>query len=392
MSNSEPTTPQSASTHLEQVRQAIQATDEALLELLARRRQLTIEVAQTKASTGIAVRDQRREADLLLRLLERGQELGLAPDYLHQLYQLIIEDSVLLQQAWLQQESTQPAIRVAHLGQTGTYSHLAAHAYASRRQAQLDSCACDSFREVVRLTEQGQAEVGLLPIENSTSGSVNEVYDLLRRTRLHIVGESYLPIDHHLLAPAGVELSQVREVLGHPQALSQCSEFLQQHPQLKAIPCASSAHAMASVAGSERQELAALGSRSGGTFYNLCSLASNLADQAENYTRFITLARQAVQVPQQIPAKISILLVTHNQPGALADALQVLRQQQLDMTRLESRPMPGNPWEELFYIDLRAHREDSAWQQALAELQGSCQMVKVLGCYPDEHFQPTRLP
>jgi len=346
---------------LNQLRQDIEALDQQLLESLAKRRQIALAVAKYKAEHQGAVRDPAREASLLLKLMEKGQALGLDPAYLTRLYHIIIEDSVLLQQAWMQQGDDKGILTLAHLGQPGTYSHLAA-----------------------------RAPLGLLPIENTSSGSINDVYDLLRHTHLHIIGETYLKVDHHLLVKPGLSLDKLEKVCSHPQALTQCSQYLAKtHYQQEA--CASTAHAMAKVAQSD-EAIAAIGPESGGALYGLVAIDRHLANQEENHTRFIIVSRDTQTVPSQLPAKTSLIMATHNTPGALVSALQVLQQHGFNISKLESRPIPGNPWEELFYMDVQANDQSEAWQQAYQALCAITRFVKVLGCYADERVKATIAP
>ncbi|EKE68750.1 prephenate dehydratase domain-containing protein [Gallaecimonas xiamenensis] len=375
---------------LNSLRQQIESLDKDLLGCLAKRRQLALAVAKDKAQRQGAVRDQGREASLLLSLMEKGKALGLDPAYLTRLYHIIIEDSVLLQQAWMQQGDSQGLLHIAHLGQPGTYSHLAAQGIASRHQSAFQGLSCESFADIVKAVEDGKAPLGLLPIENTSSGSINDVYDLLRHTHLHIVGETYLKVDHHLLVKPGLALEDIQSVYAHPQALTQCSQYLAKTP-FKQEACASSAHAMAKVADLDAP-VAAIGPESGGALYGLVAIDRHLANQEENHTRFILVSRDAQTVPAQLPAKTSLIMATHNTPGALVDALLVLRQQGINMTKLESRPMPGNPWEELFYVDLAVNDQSEAWQGAYQELAAITRFVKVLGCYPDQRVKPTTAP
>lgn len=377
---------------LNKLRHKIEALDEELLSCLARRRELALLVAKDKAERQNSVRDTGREASLLLKLMEKGTEIGLDPAYLSRLYHIIIEDSVLTQQAFMQQGDTRGALSVSHLGMPGTYSHLAAQSYANRRQCAFNGYACETFEEVISHTETGKTALGMLPIENTTSGSINEVYDLLRHTHLYIVGESYLKVDHHLLVKSGVDLNQVHTVYSHPQALTQCSKYLQRLTNVNYEACASSAHAMQKVAESEDPGVAAIGSQSGGALYDLIAIDRELANQKDNQTRFIVVSRDPVHVPQQLPAKTSLIMATHNKPGALVDALTTIRNHDLNMSKLESRPMPGNPWEELFYVDLAANESDLNWQAAYRELEATTRFVKVLGCYPDEQVKATNPP
>lgn len=375
---------------LNTLRQEIEALDQNLLSSLAKRRQLALAVAKDKAKRQGAVRDTAREASLLLSLMEKGQALGLDPAYLTRLYHVIIEDSVLLQQAWMQQGDEKGLLHIAHLGRPGTYSHLAAQGYASRRQCQFQGLSCESFADIVKAVEDGRAPLGLLPIENTSSGSINDVYDLLRHTHLHIIGETYLKVDHHLLVKPGLSLDNIERVYSHPQALLQCSQYLGK-TTLKQEACPSSAHAMAKVAESD-EPIAAIGPESGGALYGLVAIDRHLANQEENHTRFILVSRDAHTVPSQLPAKTSLIMATHNTPGALVSALQVLQQHGFNMTKLESRPIPGNPWEELFYMDVQANDQSEEWQQAYQELCAITRFVKVLGCYSDERVKATSAP
>ncbi|CUS48151.1 MAG: bifunctional chorismate mutase / prephenate dehydratase PheA [Idiomarinaceae bacterium HL-53] len=377
---------------LQAIREQIEALDQELLQCLAKRRSLALNVARNKALSQGHVRDTGREAELLMKLMEEGRELGLDPGYLTRLYHIIIEDSVLTQHAWLQQGDERGQLAIAHLGMPGSYSHLTAQSYASRRNCALQGLSCETFQAVVAAVEDGKTALGVLPIENTSSGSINEVYDLLRHTHLHIVGEAYLSVDHHLLVKPGVSLNQLKTIYGHPQALTQCSSFLHHLEGVTLKASASSAHAMQEVAELAETTAAAIGPQSGGALYELVTIADNMANQKENHTRFIVVSRDPLRVPSQLPAKTSLIMATHNQPGSLVDALMVLRSHEINMAKLESRPMPGNPWEELFYVDVLINSASAQWLAALKELNAITRFVKVLGCYPDERIKATHAP
>lgn len=377
---------------LNELREQIESLDRELLQCLAKRRHLALDVARNKAQRQGHVRDTGREAELLMRLMEQGREMGLDPGYLTRLYHIIIEDSVLTQHAWIQQGDEKGQLAIAHLGMPGSYSHLTAQSYASRRNCILQGLSCETFEEVVAAVEDGRTSLGVLPIENTSSGSINDVYDLLRHTHLHIVGESYLPVDHHLLAKSNTTLDSIRTIYAHPQALTQCSTFLHRLTNVELKACASSAHAMKRVSEESDTSIAAIGPQSGGALYELFALADGMANQKENHTRFIVVSRDPLRVPSQLPSKTSLIMATHNQPGSLVDALLVMREHAINIGKLESRPMPGNPWEELFYVDILINSESIQWEEALKELRSMTRFVKVLGCYPDERIKATHAP
>lgn len=240
----------------------------------------------------------------------------------------------------------------------------------------------------LRPVETGQADYAILPIENTSSGSINEVYDLLQHTSLSIVGELTNPINHCVLIAGDSDLSQIETVYSHPQPFQQCSQFLNRFPHWKIEYTESTAAAMEKVAKLNSPKVAALGSEAGGALYGLQVLEHNLANQQQNITRFIVLARKAIDVSEQVPAKTTLIMATGQQSGALVEALLVLRDNGIIMTKLESRPINGNPWEEMFYIDVQANLRADAMQKALRDLAPITRSLKVLGCYPSDTVVP----
>ncbi len=380
---------------LNQTREAITALDNELLALLAKRRDLSLEVARSKEVDIRPIRDTEREKELLARLVKQGREQGLDAHYVLSLYQSIIEDSVLNQQAYLQSRANpdlqKQQYNIAYLGARGSYSYLAATRYCERRNVVMQDLGCKSFDDIVQSVESGHADYGFLPIENTSSGSINEVYDVLQHTSLAIVGETTIEVGHCLLGKNNAQLSQIKTVYAHPQPISQCSRFLSQHPQLKLEYCSSSAEAMEKVLESDDITVAAIGSAEGGALYHLEAIETELANQKINQSRFIVVARKAIAVPEQLPAKCTLIMATGQKPGALVEALLVLKAHNLNMSKLESRPIPGTPWEEMFYLDLDANISSEAMQQALKALEQITRFIKVLGCYPCETVNPTQL-
>jgi len=382
---------------LDEIRLRLNELDDQLLQLLSERRQMSIEVAKSKVQTSKPVRDAEREQQLLVKLINNGhQKYQLDAQYITKLFHTIIEDSVLLQQSYLQnlanpELSRKPLARVAFLGSKGSYSHLASREYFSRKNTELIELNCEHFREVTRTVESGHADYGVLPIENTSSGSINEVYDLLQHTTLYIVGELTLPIEHCLVATSDIRLEELKTLYSHPQPHAQCSEFLSKLDGVKLESCASTADAMQKVKQMNRSDVAAIGNASSGKLYGLQPIQSNIANQTENHTRFIIVARKPVEVSAQIPAKSTLIMSTSQEAGSLVETLLVLQRYGINMTKLESRPIMGNPWEEMFYVDLEAHLDSQPMQQALVELTKITKHLKVLGCYPSENVKPTQV-
>lgn len=380
---------------LNHTREQITSLDNDLLALLAKRRELSLDVARSKEVDIRPIRDTIREKELLARLVKQGREQGLDAHYVISLYQSIIEDSVLNQQAYLHgranPQTQQQQYCVAYLGARGSYSYLAASRYCDRRQVEMQDLGCQSFDEIVQAVESGHADYGFLPIENTSSGSINEVYDVLQHTSLAIVGETTIEVGHCLLAKSGTNINDVKTVYAHPQPISQCSRYLSQHGDLKLEYCSSSAEAMEKVCNANDNSVAAIGSAEGGALYQLEAIESGLANQKVNQSRFIVVARKAVDVPEQLPAKCTLIMATGQKPGALVEALLVLKARNLNMSKLESRPIPGTPWEEMFYLDIDTNLSSEPMQAALKELERTTRFIKVLGCYPCETVNPTQL-
>ena len=374
---------------LNALRHDINEIDSDLLVLLAKRRRISHSVVEYKIANNKPIRDEAREQALLEKLINYGKSLGLDAYYINNVFQTILEDSVLNQQAMLQKnlnpEAMSESHRVAYLGGQGSYSQLACHKYFSRRPGKVIEMGCSSFDQITGKVESGQADFGLLPIENTSSGSINEVFDLLQHAQVSIVGEVTHSVEHCLLAMPGTELSHINKIFAHPQPFAQCSRFIQGLGDIQHETCDSTFHALQSAV--ETTNSAAIGSAQAGKNVGLEVVKSGLANQSENHSRFIVVARNPLQVSKQIPTKTSLIMATKQQAGSLADALMIFKQHQINLVKLESRPVPGNPWEEVFYVDLEANLDDLHVKQALEELKEHTQYTRVLGCYQSESLQ-----
>lgn len=390
-------TAESQNYSLKDIRLRLNEVDDQLLQLLSERRKLSIEVAKSKVQTSKPVRDASREQELLVKLITNGKEkYSLDAQYITKIFHTIIEDSVLLQQTYLQnlanpESHLNPHVRVAYLGSKGSYSHLATLEYFNRKNIDVIELNCDGFKDITTTVESGHADFGMLPIENTSSGSINEVYDLLQHTTLSIVGEITLPIEHCLLATSDIRLEDIRTLYSHPQPLQQCSEFISGMKNVSLESTLSTADAMKKVKHLNKKDSAAIGNASSGKLYGLQPIQGNIANQAENFTRFILVARKSVEVSQQIPAKTTLIMSTPQKVGSLVSALEVLQHHGINLTKLVSRPIIGNPWEEMFYVDLETHLHSIEMQQALEELIKFTKHLKVLGCFPIENVKPTQI-
>ena len=381
---------------LSDIRTQISQLDRNLLKLLAERHRLAFDVVRSKEITQKPLRDIEREKELLQALVNHAESENyqLDPQYVTQIFQRIIEDSVLTQQNYLQDKlnaQSDENVSIAFLGMRGSYSNMASRQFAKKFQANLVELSCNTFAEVFEKVSQGEAKFGVLPLENTTSGSINEVYDLLQHTDLAVVGELAYPIKHCLLTNGNVDLNEIDTIYTHSQPAQQCSQFLAQLNRVHIKYYESSSHAMQMVARMNKPNVAAIGNEDGGKLYGLTNIQSDIANQPNNLTRFIVVAKEAVKVSPQVQTKTLLLMTTTQQAGALVDALMVFKMHDIRMMKLESRPIYGKPWEEMFYVELEANIHTDNMQQALKELESVTSYFKILGCYPSEIIQPVKL-
>ena len=370
---------------LDDLRRRIDETDRRLLEMLAERLKTVAEVGRLKRKGIPFLRDHAREAALLAKIEAEARELGLDAFRTTEIFREVIAMSVKAQEEALldrkaAERSLANAHRVAFQGAEGAYSHIAARKYFG--SAATTFAGFPTFAAALAQAELGDAGYAFLPIENTTAGSINETYDLLRHTDLKIVGEEILEVRHCLLGLAGAPLEGVRRVYSHPQALAQCGRFLAQLPGAAAMPFIDTAESARFVKETGDPSCAAIASEEAGALHGLTVLARNLADQEENWTRFVVVSAIPIALDPRIPSKTSLVFSTPHRHGALAHCLNVLDAHGLNLTKLESRPVPRHPWEYLFYVDFEGADDEDAASRAIAALVRECPYLKVLGSYP----------
>lgn len=372
---------------LEKLRGKLDQVDRRLLEVLGERLQTVAEIARVKAQGLSFLRDHDRESELLERIDGWARELGLDEFRTHEIYREIIAMSLKAQEeALLKREqverSARGALRVAFQGIDGSYSQLAARKYFAARADGMEFVGTRSFAEALAMAESGEVGYAFLPVENTTAGSINQTYDLLRETALAIVGEEVLHVRHRLLGLAGAKEEDLRRVLSHPQALAQCARFLSSLDDVELVAFVDTAASARKVSESEDLSQAAIASAEAGEMYGLTVIRESIADQEENWTRFVVISGLEIELDPRIPAKTSLVFTTPHREGALAHCLQLLAKHSVNLTKLESRPVPRRPWEYLFYADIEGSVVSDDAALAVAELRRECPYLRVLGSYP----------
>ena len=376
---------------LKELRGQIDEIDEQLVELFAKRMDVAAAIGDYKKENGLPVFVPAREREKLKDVAEKaGPEMA---NYTRVLYSMLFELSrsyqskrnevlsPLYQQIQNAIENTPKlfptAPMVACQGVEGAYAQIACEKIFQNPFIMYFK----NFEAVFTAIEQGLCQYGILPIENSTAGSVKKVYDLMIHHKFSIVRTFRLKIDHNLLANPGADLTTIKEIYSHEQAISQCSAFLAKLPGVKVTPVENTAVAAEMVASSGRTDVAAISSRSCMELYGPVSLATSIQDEGNNRTRFICISKNLEVYPGS--DKTSIMMILNHRPGALYRVLARFYALGINVTKLESRPLPDRDFEFMFYFDLETSIYSDEFVQLICELDELCEEFTYLGSYSE---------
>lgn len=376
---------------LNDYREKIDSIDEQLVKLFSERMEIAGQIAQYKKENNKPILDVERERQKLLAVSgEAGEEMSA---YAVSLYSLIFElsrsyqtrltgaSADLAEQIEKAIETTDKLFpenaTVACQGVEGAYSQLACDKLFKLPNVLYFS----NFDAVFSAIEKGLCRYGVIPLENSTAGSVNMVYDLMMQHNFRIVRSMRLKVDHNLLAKPGTKLSDIKEIYSHEQAINQCTKFLAEMQGVKIIPCENTAVAAKLVADSDRKDVAALSSRSCMKLYSLACIAPDVQDSGNNYTRFICISKNLEIYPGA--DRTSLMMVLPHEPGSLYKVLSRFYALGINLNKLESRPMPERNFEFMFYFDLETSVYSPQFLQLMGELENICEEFSYLGSYSE---------
>ena len=369
----------------------LDAIDDELVTLYCRRMETAEAIGRYKRENRIPLEDSEQERRLLNRAAERAG--GKNEQGVRALYQMLADHSRMIQQLDGRPESalgrkiretlagTQPLFPekapVACQGVEGAYSQQA----CEKLFRYPDITYYRTFGDVFDAIEKGQCRYGILPIENSLAGSVNSVYDRMLRSHCHIVRSTRVKIDHALLALPGAGQEQIREIFSHEQAIMQCASFLSRHPEWRVNVCSNTAAAAQAVRESGRHDFAAISSARCAPLYGLACLETDIQNNSNNHTRFICISRD----PEIYPGanRTSLMLVLPHRPGALYQLLSRFNAQGVNLTKLESRPIPGRDFEFMFYFDLDISVYSPSFSRLIEELDAALDHFTWLGSYTE---------
>lgn len=373
---------------LQDCRNEIDRIDNEIIRLFEERMKVCEDVAEYKINTGKKVLDPQREHDKIatLRRKAHGDFNALGAQELFQQimaisrkrqYQLLtehgIEDEERLEMV---DELPLKNVTVVFQGVEGAYSYAAMREYFD---SDITSYHVKTWRDAMEEVSAGKADYAVLPIENSTAGIVAGIYDLLTEYQLNIVGEQIIKVEHVLLGLTGSSVEEIERVCSHPQGLAQCGKFLEEHPSWKKIEVENTAGAAKKVHDEKDKTQAAIASRQAGEVFGLKVLAENICHNDQNVTRFVIVSKKPIYVKNA--QKISICFELPHESGTLYNMLSHIIYNGLNMTKIESRPIPGKTWEYRFFVDFEGNLKNSAVKNALRGIEAEANRMRVLGNY-----------
>lgn len=376
---------------LDTIRAEIDSLDDELARLIRRRIDLSDEVSAAKREAGARVSDPARERAILTRVTD-----GASPaveSVLRRVFSTLFGVSKARQRTLAGEGAD--LLREIDASRAERFPTRSVVACAGIEGSYAQQATClffpiptilyfNGFEKVFEAVEQGLCPYGVLPVENSAAGSVAAVYDLMSKHRFHIVRALRLKVEHVLLAPKGARLSDIREVLSHPHALAQCRAYLKAHPSMREVPDTNTAVAAKRVAESGRRDLAVIASRSCAELYGLDVLDESIADAAFNFTRFLCIAKNMETYPDA--NKFTVMLSLPHRPGSLNALIAKFAAIDVNLTKLESRPLPGQDFEFRFIFDFESRPDNPAVRALLAELSSDPEIehFSFLGAYAEK--------
>ncbi len=380
---------------MDKQRKKINDIDSEIIKLLAKRRNLSKEIISFKNENKSSIRDKSREKELLTQLIKEGKKSGLDSYFVSKVFHEIIDDSINLQNKIVIEEdnigSGSISKGVAVQGIEGSYSYLATNKFFGDSQDQVAFKYKETFEDVVKSVETGETEYAMLPVENTTSGSINDVYDAIIGSKLSIVGEEIFHVKHCLVGLGEIPLNKIKKIYTHIEAARQCSKFLSGFKNASVEYFIDTARSAEKVRNENNPLYAAIASEEAAKLFDVVILREGIANQPGNYTRFLVCSMLPITVDERIPAKTSLIMATSQKPGSLVEALSIFRDFNINMTKLQSRPIIGNPWEEMFYLDFIGNVTDESVKNLLDELGRHVRFIRVLGCYPARDLEKTKV-
>ena len=360
---------------LSDYREQIDVIDEKLIKLFEQRMELALKVANYKKENGIEVLNRSREQEVIDKNLSLVQNKKFS-NSVKQLLEYMMKLSRELQKEYIVEGKD----IIGFQGVSGSNGEQALFDYFGE---DAKTVGVKNFEDIFIELKNENIKYGVLPIENSSTGGITEVYELLNKYDFHIVGENSIKIDHFLMGIKGAKIEDIDEVYSHPQGFAQCGDFLKYYPNWKLIPYDNTANSAKLVQDKNQKNIAVIASEKVAKIYNLDILESYINSNKNNRTRFAIIGKELAKSSHN--DKISVVLSTEHKAGSLFKVLQWFAENGINLTKIESRPLKSRPWEYYFYIDFCGNLEDDKLKNALEHIKNSCHYFKILGNYMSFH-------
>lgn len=370
-------------TVLLKLRNKINEIDELILHLLSQRRKIAIKIAKKKIINDLPIKDKNREKELLQELYHIGEMYQLPKKYIQKIFHDIIEDSIMVQKIVkikIKQKKSLSQKIFSYLGPEGSYSHIASIKYIKQYYKNYTLKKYRNFHDIFNSLENNESDYAIVPIENNSSGIINEVYKLLCTKKINIVGECYLPIQHCLLAKSNTTLKNIKNIYSHNQVFKQCQKFIKNFKHWNIVHTNSTAEAMKIISTSTQNDIAAIGDKCNVNFYKLNVILEKISDHAKNKTRFLILTQKKTTEPKIISNKITLILKT--QKILLFEIVTLLYTQKITTIQLQSKLYIHDNIKEKIYLEIEERIEQKNIEKTLTILKNRNISIKILGCYP----------
>ncbi len=351
--------------NLEELRKKVDLTDAEIVKLIGRRLDLSREIGAVKTKKGISIEDKNREGDVIQRIRELALSQKVDPVEVCNIYHHIIAASKNVQ-----------GLTAGFQGEYGAFSESAAREFFG---PSIQAVPYETLKDVFNAAAKEEVSYGIIPVENSLEGSIDTSYELLLGSNLKVTGEIELKVSHCLIANKNATLSTIKKIYSHPQALGQCQAFIK-HLNCDLVPAYDTAGSVKLIKNKAIKDGAAIASARAAEIYDMTILASNIQDNPENFTRFFILSKYPVKPGGD--DKTSAVFAVKHKPGTLSGILNAFAEENINLTKLESRPTRQKPWEYNFYMDFEGHHMDPGPTAALKKAEEFAIFIKVLGSYP----------
>lgn len=352
-------------------RDKIDCLDRKLVEIIEERMDLAIKVAEYKKANGLEILNRAREEEVIRKNVALTKNEQYKP-IIEDILETIMRQSRLLQRDFMNHKKTV----VGFQGVSGSNGEQALLQYFGE---EVEKVSVKNFEDIFIEIQNGNIEYGVLPIENSSTGGISQVYELLNKYNFYINGENSIKIDHHLMGLKGSSIEDIKEVYSHPQGFAQCEEFLKYHGDWKLIPNENTASSAKFVKEKNEKYMAVIASEKVAKIYELDVLESYINTNKNNRTRFAIIGKNLSK--KEDNDKVSVVLSTEHKAGSLFKVLQWFAENNINLTKIESRPLKSKPWEYYFYIDFEGNIFDNKLKQALEQIEKGCHYFKILGNY-----------